>query len=283
MVFITPSVYSSPPSSRSLNTDVILCSYSKKPLPLQEICPRTTKRGSWRAWLSHQTYWPYHIKNLPKPFRWGIKKHRTNLIKTILYENRKNILLAFLILLLVFGAIGLWLFFGSRMSNPKNYGHIEEIPPPSGYERIAGTNPGYTQFFVRCPWKPKGSKVKLYTGGNAHFQTMNYAVVDLPVCPTPNSVPMLACVWRQNTCIRPDNTTRLNFKTSTASPCATAVGHHEKPFTAISADIWCCQHLLTLPRDAAPSIGRYPLVTSSSARKWQISWSCRHRCRCRRQ
>ena len=37
------------------------------------------------------------------------------------------------------------------MSNPKNYGHIEEIPPPSGYERIAGTNPGYTQFFVRCP------------------------------------------------------------------------------------------------------------------------------------
>lgn len=29
--------------------------------------------------------------------------------------------------------------------------------------------------------KPKGSKVKLYTGGNAHFQTMNYAVVDLPM------------------------------------------------------------------------------------------------------
>ena len=64
---------------------------------------------------------------------------------------------------------------------------------------------------------------------------MNYAVVDLPMCPTPNSVPMLACVWRQNTCTRPDNTTRLNSKTSTASPCATAVGHHEKPFTAISA------------------------------------------------
>ena len=41
---------------------------------------------------------------------------------------------------------------------------------------------------------------------------------------------------------------------STASPCATAVGHQEKPFTAISADSWCCRHLLTLPRDAAPSI-----------------------------
>lgn len=80
------------------------------------------------------------------------------------------------------------------MSNSKNYGHIGEIPPPSGYERIAGTNLGYTQFLRSLLLKLKGSKVKLYTGGNAHFQTMNYAVVDLPVCPTPNSVPMLACV-----------------------------------------------------------------------------------------
>mgnify|MGYP000938983465 CR=1 FL=1 len=63
----------------------------------------------------------------------------------------RKILFAFLIILLVIGGIGLWLFFGSCTSNPKNYGHIGEIPPPSGYERIAGTNPGYTQFFVRCP------------------------------------------------------------------------------------------------------------------------------------
>lgn len=55
-------------------------------------------------------------------------------------------------------------------------------------------NPGYTQFLRSLLLKPEGSKVKLYTGGNAHFQTMNYAVVDLPVCRTPNSVPMLACV-----------------------------------------------------------------------------------------
>ena len=93
----------------------------------------------------------------------------------------RKILFAFLIILLVFGVIGLWLFFGSRTSNPKNYGHIGDIPPPSGYERIAGTNPGYTQFLRSLPLKPKGSKVKLYTGGNAHFQTMNYAVVDLPM------------------------------------------------------------------------------------------------------
>lgn len=76
-------------------------------------------------------------------------------------------------------------------------------------------------------------------------------------CPTPNSVPMLACVWRQNTCIRPDNTTRLNFKTSTASPCATAVGHREKPFTAISADS------MALPAPSHPAARCSPV-------HWQI-------------
>ena len=122
------------------------------------------------------------------------------------------------------------------MSNPKNYGHIGDIPLPGGYERIAGTNPGYTQFLRSLPLKPKGSKVKLYTGGNAHFQTMNYAVVDLPVLSNAEQCADACMRLKAEYLYRPDNTTRLNFKTSTASPCATAVGHREKPFTAISAD-----------------------------------------------
>ena len=158
MVFIIPSVYSSPPSSRLVNTDVILCSCSTKLLPLQKKCPRTTKRDSWRAWLSHQTYWPYHIKNLPKPFRWGIKKNRTNLIKTILYEDRKKILFAFLIILLVFGGIGLWLFFGSRMSNPKNYGHIGEIPHQADMNASPAPTPATRNSYVRCSWNPKAAR-----------------------------------------------------------------------------------------------------------------------------
>lgn len=63
----------------------------------------------------------------------------------------KRILFTFLILLLVLGGTGLWLLFGSRTSNPKNYAHIGEIPTPSGYERVVGTNPGYTQFLRACP------------------------------------------------------------------------------------------------------------------------------------
>ena len=156
--------------------------------------------------------------------------------KGMVIEDRKKILFAFLILLLVFGGIGLWLFFGNRMSNPKNYGHIGEIPPPSGYERIAGTNPGYTQFLRSLLLKPKGSKVKLYTGGNAHFQTMNYAVVDLPMLSNAEQCADACMRLKAEYLYQTGQYKRLNFKTSTASPCATAVGHREKPFTAISAD-----------------------------------------------
>lgn len=122
------------------------------------------------------------------------------------------------------------------MSNSKNYGHIGDIPLPGGYERIAGTNPGYTQFLRSLSLKPKGSKVKLYTGGNAHFQTMNYAVVDLPMLSNAEQCADACMRLKAEYLYQTDNTTRLNFKRSTASPCTTAVGHREKPFTAISAD-----------------------------------------------
>ena len=61
----------------------------------------------------------------------------------------KRILFAFLILLLVFGGIGLWLFSGSRTSNPQNYGHIGDIPPPSGYERMPVPTPATPNSYVR--------------------------------------------------------------------------------------------------------------------------------------
>lgn len=125
-------------------------------------------------------------------------------------------------------------------------------------------NPGYTQFLRSLLLKPKGSKVKLYTGGNAHFQTMNYAVVDLPMLSNAEQCADACMRLKAEYLYQTGQYKRLNFKTSTASPCATAVGHREKPFTAISADSMGCQHLLTLPRDAAPSIGRYPPVTSLS-------------------
>ncbi|MBO5615170.1 MAG: hypothetical protein J5932_03480 [Prevotella sp.] len=89
--------------------------------------------------------------------------------------------LSILLLLLVVGATGLWLLFGSRTSNPHNYKRIGDIPVPNGYERVIGTDAAYSQFLRDLPLKPKGSKVKLYTGGDAFFQSVNYAVLDIPM------------------------------------------------------------------------------------------------------
>lgn len=148
----------------------------------------------------------------------------------------KRILFTFLILLLVFGGIGLWLFFGSRTSNPKNYGRIGEIPPPSGYERIAGTNPGYTQFLRSLPLKPKGSKVKFYTGGNAHFQTMNYAVVDLPMLSNAEQCADACMRLKAEYLYQTGQYHKIKFQDVNGQSLRYSGGAHEKPFTAISAD-----------------------------------------------
>ena len=66
-------------------------------------------------------------------------------------EDRKKILFAFLIILLVIGGIGLWLFFGSRMSNPKNYGHIGEIPHQADMNASPAPIPATPNSYVRCP------------------------------------------------------------------------------------------------------------------------------------
>lgn len=40
---------------------------------------------------------------------------------------------------------------------------------------------GQADFLRKLPLKKKGSKVDLYTGGNAHFQPICYAVVAIPL------------------------------------------------------------------------------------------------------
>ena len=65
---------------------------------------------------------------------------------------------------------------------------------------------------------------------------MNYAVVDLPMLSNAEQCADACMRLKAEYLYQTGQYKRLNFKTSTASPCATAVGHREKPFTAISAD-----------------------------------------------
>ena len=86
------------------------------------------------------------------------------------------------LLLVVAGACaGLWIFYGSKTSNPHNYATIGDIPTPWGYERVSGDDATYSWYLRSLPLKKKGSKVQLYTGGEARFQSLCYAVVDLPL------------------------------------------------------------------------------------------------------
>ena len=87
---------------------------------------------------------------------------------------------AFLAVIAV-GGFCLWILYGSKTSNPNNYKTIGDIPVPWGYERISADDVDYANFLRSLPLKRRGSKVQLYTGGNSRFQSLNYAVVDMPL------------------------------------------------------------------------------------------------------
>ena len=86
-----------------------------------------------------------------------------------------------LLLAVTGGCAVLWLFYGSKTSNPHNYATVGDIPVPWGYERIAGDDAAYSSYLRSLPLKGKGSKVQLFTGGESRFQSLNYAVVSLPL------------------------------------------------------------------------------------------------------
>ena len=81
---------------------------------------------------------------------------------------------------------------------------------------------------------------------------MNYAVVDLPMLSNAEQCAD-ACMRLKAEYLYQTKYNKIKFQDVNGQ----SLGASREPFTAISADSWCCQHLLTLPRDAASSIGRY--------------------------
>ncbi len=78
---------------------------------------------------------------------------------------------------------GTLLLFGQIYlpSNRMNYRTIEDIPAPSGYERVDGCSGSFAAYLRALPLKPRGGKTELYKGGTAPLQFLTYAVVDLPL------------------------------------------------------------------------------------------------------
>ena len=93
----------------------------------------------------------------------------------------RKIFLALLLMAVLGLGYGAWILFGSKTSNPNNYVKIGDIPTPWGYERINGDDAAYSEFLRLLPLKHRGSNVMLYSGGESRFQSLNYAVVDMPL------------------------------------------------------------------------------------------------------
>lgn len=93
----------------------------------------------------------------------------------------KRTFLGLFLLAVAVGGAGLWVLYGSKTSNPNNKKTIGDITCPWGYERISGSDAAYTNYLRSLPLKPKGAKVQLFTGGDARFQSLSYAVVDMPL------------------------------------------------------------------------------------------------------
>ena len=81
-----------------------------------------------------------------------------------------------LILLGIVAAGIVWWY--SRTSNPWNVKTVGDVPAPVGYTRVNGS---YAVFMRKLPLKNRGSRVQLYTGGDAGLQWLSAGVVDIPV------------------------------------------------------------------------------------------------------
>lgn len=71
---------------------------------------------------------------------------------------------------------GFWWY--SHTSNPWKARTVGDIRTPKGYTRVNGS---YAEFMRSLPLKRKGSKVQLYMGGDAKYQWLSTAVIDLPL------------------------------------------------------------------------------------------------------
>lgn len=93
----------------------------------------------------------------------------------------KWIVLSVLLAAIIGTGVGVWFLYGTKTTNPRNYSTIGEIPTPWGYERMQPEDGGFAGYLRSLPLKERGSRVQLYTGGDARLQSLAYAVVDLPI------------------------------------------------------------------------------------------------------
>lgn len=79
-------------------------------------------------------------------------------------KKAKKVMGALALTVVVVAGIMWWV---SSTSNPWNAKTVGDIDAPAGYTRVEGS---YAEFMRRLPLKKRGSRVQLFTGGDAGYQ-----------------------------------------------------------------------------------------------------------------
>lgn len=153
-----------------------------------------------------------------------------------------------LIAIAAFGYGG-WILFGSSTSNPSNYRTIGEIPTPWGYDRINGDDPAYSQFLRSLSLKGKGSEVMLYTGGISRFQSLNYAVVDMPLLSNAEQCADVCMRLRAEYLFCTKQYNRIRFQDVNGKKIAYSGGNSRKNFERYLRNLYCVASTFSLSRE----------------------------------
>lgn len=88
----------------------------------------------------------------------------------------KKKVFAFILFFIV--ACGLWCWYSAGISNPWNAKTVGDIPTPWGYTRVETEKGSYAEYLRSLPLRKRGTKVQLYTGGDARCQSLSTGVID---------------------------------------------------------------------------------------------------------
>lgn len=147
------------------------------------------------------------------------------------------------------GGFGLWILFGSKTSNPNNYKTIGEVPEPWGYERISGEDVAYTNYLRSLPLKERGSKVQLYTGGDGRFQSLNYAVVDMPLLSNAEQCADVCMRLRAEYLYSTGQYSRIRFQNVNGKTLSYGGGNSRKSFEKYLRDLYGVASTFSLSRE----------------------------------
>lgn len=154
------------------------------------------------------------------------------------------------LLLIVAGVFaGLWLLYGSKTSNPHNYATIGDIPTPWGYDRVSGDDATYGWYLRSLPLKKKGAKVQLFTGGEARFQSLGYAVVDLPLLSNAEQCADVCMRLRAEYLFNTGQYSRIHFKNVNGKTMHYGGGSSRKAFERYLRNVYGVASTFSLSRE----------------------------------